>query len=133
MKKSVTRRFICLFIACCNLLFLFGCSNPVEGDESFLPPQSSTSDTSLPDTTEPSEPLEETKGLTYRLNEEKDGYVLYGIGSNNKKGATIVIPSSHEGLPVIVQFEAFAFNFGLGVSNYFFICTMEYLIEHILA
>ncbi|MDY5861204.1 MAG: leucine-rich repeat domain-containing protein [Eubacteriales bacterium] len=100
MKKAVTKRLICLLIACCNLLFLFGCSNPVEGDESSLPPQNSTSDTSPPDTTETPEPLEETKGLTYRLNNEKDGYVLYGIGSNNKKGATIVIPSSHEGLPV---------------------------------
>lgn len=100
MKKTVTKRFLCLLIACCNLLFLFGCSNPVEGDETSLPPQNSTSDTLPDDNPETTEPLEETKGLTYRLNNEKDGYVLYNVGSNNKKGATIVIPSSYEGLPI---------------------------------
>lgn len=89
MKKTVIKRFLCLFIVCCKLLFIFGCSKSVGGDEA--PPS---------DTTETNETLEETKGLKYRLNKKKDGYVLYGIGSNNKEGATIVIPSSHEGLPV---------------------------------
>ena len=99
MKKTVTKRFLCLLIVCCNLLFLFGC-NPVEEDEKFLPPQDSTPDTSTNDKTDPPETLEETEGLIYRLNNKKDGYVLYNVGTNNKKGATIVIPSSYEGLPV---------------------------------
>ena len=84
MKKSVTRRFICLFIACCNLLFLFGCSNPVEDDESSLPPQSSTSDTSPPDTSIERETPKANLSLTYTFSTALMIYFFEIFGANRK-------------------------------------------------
>ncbi len=95
MKKIHIMSLLLLSMLLCAVI-LVSCG----GDD--LPPDPDTDTPSVtdPETTPPDQSTSAaTEGLTFKLNEEGDGYVVSGMGSVTD--TDIIIPAKHEGLPVV--------------------------------